>query len=538
MYNSKKITLSRLLIFTLTLTIVISSCSKKSEQEEISNTSIVKINISSVESLQENIGNRASVKNFANQDNPQVGTLKFSEDINVTYELVPVANNIEKTNTHSTEQKSGIIKAASTNRTPLVSNVKYRVLAYDSNGSLKADQSFTYGSESSQPQMKLDAGQTYTFISFSSNSTTDIPTVQQVESLNTAKLTNVTGQLMIFKETKSLVYGNNNLNVVFKHKFSSIITNLSIDQGTFGSFIKFTSATYKPTYTSADINLNNQEITYNVEKTNGTDANFETFSQGVREINGRTTSIIHPGTTTGTLTFKNIEISGETKDITVPNVKISPGVQYVLNLVFKTCTRDVSTPDLLNWEYPAAKKGGKTGIVYNGTFMENGKLLTRTINAPGADYGFVFNITKLDNAFNMEVNGVKLASNEIQFQFYPGTPVGGVHQNIRFKDGSRYDGPNTQGGTVNAIYHTSMVGTAARPLVVIIIGKDGSVNLYGRKVPSGPLYELELIPGLNSFNSFPWSATGQNSVKITQIIDGQTILVGSGSGKAKISCNP
>lgn len=132
----------------------------------------------------------------------------------------------------------------------------------------------------------------------------------------------------------------------------------------------------------------------------------------------------------------------------------------------------------------------------------------------------------------MELNGVKLAKNEIQFERGASSV-----QNIRFKDKSLYQGINTEGGAnIGAVYN--MKGTKATPLVKVVIGKNGEVALYGSKKSNGPLYELELFNG-NSFNTFKWNGSnqGDNNIKVTQLVDGRTILVGSGSGKKKVACN-
>lgn len=54
-------------------------------------------------------------------------------------------------------------------------------------------------------------------------------------------------------------------------------------------------------------------------------------------------------------------------------------------------------------------------FVWNYTSAVDGTFVDYTIAQPGTDYGFTFDIYNLDNSFNMEINGVKIVSNEIQF---------------------------------------------------------------------------------------------------------------------------
>ena len=80
-----------------------------------------------------------------------------------------------------------------------------------------------------------------------------------------------------------------------------------------------------------------------------------------------------------------------------------------------------------------------------------------------------------------------------------------------------------------------MKGNSTNPLVKVVISRTGQVTMFGSKTSGGPLYELKLVNG-NSFNTFPWSATQSNTVKVTQLVDGRTIIKGIGAGKKKIPC--
>jgi hypothetical protein len=148
---------------------------------------------------------------------------------------------------------------------------------------------------------------------------------------------------------------------------------------------------------------------------------------------------------------------------------------------------------------------------------------TVSFSAPSADLGFIFDVFTLDNSFNLNINGVKLAVNEIQFQ--PDQT-----DNIRFADGSRYGN-----GSVPQVYN--MTGNSTKPLVRIIIHKDGSVNMYGSKAGNGELYSLELYNG-NSFNTIPWNTSGTNTVILSQLVKGATYITGNGYGVKNGFCDP
>lgn len=147
---------------------------------------------------------------------------------------------------------------------------------------------------------------------------------------------------------------------------------------------------------------------------------------------------------------------------------------------------------------------------------------TVTFNAPAADLGFIFDVYTLDNSFSLSVNGVSLSTSKMEFQ--PDQT-----DNIRFVDGNTYGN-----GTVPQIYN--MTGTAANPLVRIIIHKNGSVSLYGSKTSGGPLFPLELYNG-NTFNIINWNRTGANTIILSQLVVGPTYISGRGNGVKNGFCD-
>jgi hypothetical protein len=130
----------------------------------------------------------------------------------------------------------------------------------------------------------------------------------------------------------------------------------------------------------------------------------------------------------------------------------------------------------------------------------SGTRLTRTFNAPAADAGFVFDVYELDNSFNMTINGVDLATQEIQFQ----SGVDNYPRNIRFKSDKNQWGEN---GVLRFIFGNS---TNTTPIIRITIGPDGSVSMMGRRSFSN-LEPLELYGGTR-FNTVTWKTTGSNTV--------------------------
>jgi len=512
------------------------SCKKSGETTPLTEETVVKINLQGVEAYGENESNAVGQK----QGSTKASTASSASEVQEM--TVPFGNSssidVVLTNSSATAVNKGLVassgaKATTTTQVTekkLDKDVKYKVVVYDSQGNYVTEKTYSYGGEAVAEGIVLDAGKTYTFVAYSTNSTSTVPNISNQSTLSSASLNNISGDLMYFANTLKVNKGVNNLDVVLKHRFSQIITTLTMDANMTGAITKLENAVFKPSHTSANLKLSDEALTYNGLNDAGVQAQFPALGIGLRTVVSTPSLLIHPSTSTGTLKLGSLTIDGETKsNVTIPNVKINPGQKYDLKLNFKTCTQDV-TSNGLNWSYPAVIVNGKTGIRIDGVFYPSGTTISRSFTAPAADYGFVFDITELDNAFNMEINGVKLAKNEIQFEVGASSA-----QNIQFLDGSKYAGNNVETNSrIAQIYN--MQGTAANPLIKLVISRTGKVTMFGSKVNGGPLYELVLNNG-NYFNTFPWGSTQSNTVKVTQLVDGRTIIKGVGAGKKKIPCS-
>jgi hypothetical protein len=471
-------------------------------------------------------------------ESPVVTSLKASNGKSATTSnktvTVPLteSSSFEATLSQASATTNGSLLRASTanraavteERTPLGENVKYKIVVYNNAGDYVAEKTYTNKVDNDN-EIELDAEQAYTFVAYSVNSTSSVPVVTAQTDLATATLESISADLMYFKQDLTLKSGDNNLDVVLKHQYSEVTTNLSMDTKMTGAITNLGTTTIEPTHPSANLKLADGTITYNGSTSTATVV-FPALGTGLREVSSVPTLLINPGETNGLFKFGSITIDGETKNnVSVAGLKIVPGQRYNLNLNFKTCTQEVIGGANLNWNYPASGSGATVGD----KVIAAGGIVEQTLTAPGADYGFVFDITQLDNSFNMEVNGTKLATQEIQFE-------GGIAiapKNIRFDDGSEYNGTNTEGGSnIPQIY--SMTGTAANPIIRVVISRDGTISMYGSKSSGGMLYPLVLTAG--SFNKVPWSSAS-NTVKITQIVQGKTMMIGTGSGRKKVACN-
>ena len=513
------------------------SCKKNGEETASAGQTLVKVNLLGVEAYG---GEEEQEEDRSTSISKRQASLASSASATVQEMTVPFGDgcsiDVVMTNSPISTSQSSVavpagarLAATAQPQKPLDANVKYKIVVYDNKGNYVTDKTFSYGAEATTAGMILDAGKTYTFVAYSINSTGSLPNITNQNKLSTASLDNISGDLMYSATVLKLNEGTNNLNVVLKHRFSQITTTFTMSPNMTGAITKIENAVFKPSHTSANLKFTGEALTYNGLNTAGVKAIFPSLGTGLRTVIGQPALLIHPAVNNGTLNLGTITIDGENRaNVLIPNVRIKPGQRYDLKLNFKTCTQDV-TSSAMNWRYAATSSWGQTGIRKDGTFYANGSIIDRSFTAPGADYGFVFDITELDNAFNMEANGVKLAKQEIQFEVGASST-----QNIQFADGSKYQGKDVETGKdIDAVYN--MKGTAAAPLVKLVISRTGQVTMFGSKVSGGKLYPL-VLTGTNAFNTFPWNGTQNNNVKATQLVDGRTILVGVGSGKKKIVC--
>ncbi|MFZ4261662.1 fimbrillin family protein [Sphingobacterium sp. HJSM2_6] len=477
---------------------------------------------------------------FEGSQNPQVrkpqkaaskplGIIGFSENKNVEItlkELDPISNKQTRP-----AIKSNKNNRAATERKNLSDGIKYKLLVYKSTGELAAEREYLRGEEEKTPVLAFEENSTYTFLVYSINSRDELPKLINKEQLKNAEIVDVNSRLMYFKKQLTLKSGNNYLDIILKHQLGEIKVNLSIDNGTTGTFTELNNVSIKPNKTSASLKLATGVISFASENSNGTPLSFPNLgANGLRSVSSTQTLVINPETNTASLTFGKITMDGDTKEnLTIQNIKIKPGVFYELDLNFKTCTVTTNWTTTYSWRYEERRENGVKGINKDGVYVPDNTLLVKEVIAPAADYGVVFDFIVLDNSFNMELNGVLLAKDELQFQKHTYTP-----QNIMFEDGSMYEGTNVEGGAkINTI--SSMSGSKDFPLIRLIISRQGDVTIFGSKVNKGKLYPLKLFNG-NTFNKFPWNKDKNNLIKFTQLVEGRTYIEATGTSVNKVPC--
>ncbi|MCT4216684.1 hypothetical protein HZP46_14570 [Elizabethkingia anophelis] len=364
------------------------------------------------------------------------------------------------------------------------------------------EKTFTYKTNNTNDQQgfMLNGDQTYTFVAYSINSTSTVPAVTNTpRTLATDKLNGINGDLMYFSKNM-MVSGNgkNYISVVLKHKFTKITT--VIDATGVGNISLVNNVRISPVGTSADIKLSDGSLTYNGLGASAQVLNFKTL--GNQMVTSDTNLLIsnnEAGTNPARLDIGTLIVGGTPQDnFNVPNINITPGNKYNLVVKLGPCRKEL----------------------YRTAFnTSNG--ISQTLTLPASDLGIIFDIYKLDDSFNLTVNGIKIAQNEIYFAGSSG---------IYFADGSKYEN-----GGIDKVWFIN--GNASAPTVRVVVNRDGKVSMYGAKASGGRLYPLVLAPG-NSFNTVKWNTSG-NNVIVSQVIgSGSTLMNGDAIGIQSIPCTP
>ena len=523
-------------VFMLSGSLLITSCRSSdnavdnSGENLITNGSaLIKMNLLGSEYETETISTQASVKNtgVSSVVKEQVSTFMAGEQP-VIATLTPITSSV-------IAPQASVNPIADIIRNPLKGpNVKYRVIAYRTSiGAKVASNVYTIDangvSTADTGDMMLDGDDEtinkYDFVVLSYNSSTAPADV--TGSISTATLPSISGDndLMYFRTNNVRVSkGDNVLNIILAHKFSQITTIIdasAVAPGTpissIGSGITFDK--HRGGAVNS-IKLSDGTVTFGAATTTkAVSFNAPTPTSAIWTSNP--TLLANPGvaaTDMSTLSFPNnatgtITVGTKTKrNFTVSNLVVTPGIKYNLKLKF-ACTTD-ATP---TWPFSMSEtdpgNAGKTTI-------------TKTFNAPAADAGFVFDIYELDNSFNMKINGVDLATQEIQFQ----SGVDNYPRNIWFKSDKKQWGDTG----IPQIYSLGS-STNTTPIIRITIGPDGSVSMMGRRTISSGLEPLELYGGTR-FNTVTWKTTGSNTVEATMLVTGATVMRGLGVGKKIIAC--
>ncbi|MHC6200418.1 fimbrillin family protein [Elizabethkingia miricola] len=275
-----------------------------------------------------------------------VQTEEISFNNNNDYKLIATL-----TPTGSISQVSPKASARAATTTPLPVNTRYKVVVFNNSGNYITEINYTSGQEATAtPITGLTGGQSYTFVAYSTGSTTALPNITYTnpltKTLATASVNNVSGDsdLMYFSKTITLTGNSTNyLDVVFRHKYSQIITTLDSSATLWYSIdnSSITGAILSPHNNSAVLKLSDGSVTNSGSTTKA--LTFPVSSGTSTSITANPVMINTPAITNGVFMLGSIKltsfggaaaVSVIHENIILGGLKITPGVKYNLKLSF------------------------------------------------------------------------------------------------------------------------------------------------------------------------------------------------------------
>ncbi len=162
-------------------------------------------------------------------------------------------------------------------------------------------------------------------------------------------------------------------------------------------------------------------------------------------------------------------------------------------------------------------------VVKTDVFSVNGGA-SESFDLPSASDGFTIEISSLDNSFNLNINGVDLVPQELQFQ---------SDANISGDSYVRFASDNKAYGDVGVPQAWAINQGNTDPTVVLIkinIAANGNVTFEGIRSINSPLEELIIDASDPQFNTISWKSDDKNVVEVTQRITGPTYIYATGYG--------
>ena len=334
---------------------IFSYCAKDNNTDISKGIALVKVNISGTEfNTLENIGLKASSgKSGTGPATNRTSAISFNEDFDLVTEVSVAAQETAPTQKAA---KSSSKAAAEINE--LSPNIKYKLAVYNQDGSYLTERDYVKGQEANTAALNLDGGNTYTFVAYSINSATAIPSITFTDATNKTLANSVvqvngSDDLMYFKTEMQVTGGTENyLGIVLKHQLCQVTT--IVDASQTGYNITAASASYGPHTSSATFSLMDGANTAGSGTPGTINVTFPTTMDAL-VITG-TPTIINANSTAGTLTINTITVGPLSASNLVPftDLVFEPGVKY--DVKFNLVPKDIF---LVHAGFSAARINGQ-----------------------------------------------------------------------------------------------------------------------------------------------------------------------------------
>ena len=312
------------------------SCRSTDTENNISNgVSSVNINLLGTEFSSSSSSAQASL-NKGGIDFSTITTQKHSVMVNPSNVIIAeLSSSLDGVGT-SANASLNMRPVAAVSGNPLTSGMKFRVIAYRSNGNYHTHQDYTVG-QTAVPMM-LDNGAGYNIVVYSYG-TASLPAISSGEQNNISSASvnydDANRDFMYQKISYTPVNDNNTLNITLRHKVAQITT--IINSGSLGSITNITGGVLTPHYSNGSILLSSGVMSGRSTTTSGAALSFS----GLNTSTVTSTPVFINADTGGNVTggfSADITIAGATKMINLPNsFKITPENKSNLTINLMKC---------------------------------------------------------------------------------------------------------------------------------------------------------------------------------------------------------
>ncbi len=349
------------------------SCRSSDTDSKTLNTDQVAINVNLAQDDYEDVVNKnvqASTSQSLTSNNNQMQrqTVPFGGGFDLVAELKPDTSSLKSI------AQAGINPVAAA--TPIQRAIKFRIVVYNASG--QYDSSYIYSvsatgavTPDSGVPMKLNGGESYTFIAYSYNTNVAPADTLVGSNLSTATISATSTQDIMYYKTTMTPDGNtgvqNYLNVILKHSFSTITVNVDALLTNGYNITNITGATLGKVFPTATIALNSGTVT-----SSGTATTIAVpFPANPNSNNVTATSAViinnANNTNDGTFNIASLTIGPLTgTNVAFNNLTIQPGARY--NMTIKLIPQDSffdDTTSLPGTTFKVARINGKVWMRYN-----------------------------------------------------------------------------------------------------------------------------------------------------------------------------
>lgn len=321
----KKLIFNITIASLLSLALLISSCSKDSNEAGIQTGTTVRLNIGQSHAKAEAIKGASVGRRYT--------AVAQSVEIPFDNQYTLVATLTEE-KTNSLSGLKAATKAASVStggeQIALKDGTTYYVAIFDAAGVYKETKSFTQGNGAQD--FAIEKGK-YTFVIYASGTNKALPGIEAGATLSAVNFTGLTADqdFMLDQVEYEVKEGQNVLNADLAHLFTQV--SLKFDASAIGVVGSIAGASIEPSHAAVDAALSDGALSF---KGDVNPVTFRLKNTSGSIISSDSTFITTAATSNGIVRLKGVSIGGSVpKDLIKGGWNLKPGVKYVLEFKLK-----------------------------------------------------------------------------------------------------------------------------------------------------------------------------------------------------------